>query len=26
MPGHVDVVLGDQVYVDRSSLPSSMVA
>ena len=26
MPEHVDVVLGDQVYVDRSGLPSSMVA
>ncbi len=26
MPAHVDVVLGDQVYVDRSGLPSSMVA
>jgi superfamily II DNA or RNA helicase len=26
MPEHVDVVLGDQVYVDRSGLPSSLVA
>jgi len=26
MPAHVDVVLGDQVYIDRSGLPSSMVA
>ncbi len=26
MPTHIDVVLGDQVYVDRSGLPSSMVA
>jgi superfamily II DNA or RNA helicase len=26
MPEHVDVVLGDQVYVDRSGLPPSMVA
>ena len=26
MPENVDVVLGDQVYVDRSGLPSSMVA
>jgi superfamily II DNA or RNA helicase len=26
MPAQVDVVLGDQVYVDRSGLPSSMVA
>ena len=26
MPARVDVVLGDQVYVDRSGLPSSMVA
>lgn len=26
MPEHVDVVLGDQVYVDRSGLPSSIVA
>jgi superfamily II DNA or RNA helicase len=26
MPDQVDVVLGDQVYIDRSGLPSSMVA
>ncbi len=26
MPEHVDIVLGDQVYVDRSGLPSSVVA
>ena len=26
MPGQVDIVLGDQVYVDRAGLPSPMVA
>ena len=26
MPEHVEVVLGDQVYVDRSGVPSSVVA